>query len=460
MRTNVRNRPVTETATAEKTPGAATPKIAVNQGGISNSALADAMTTLNSHRVDLDEIMHQKLEERFGVPMTGMKVFRDEGLQDVGAHGYAKGNEIHIATEDYNIQSESGQELLFHEAGHVVQQGSGIARGDSLLYDTGLETQADAAFAAPESFSMPGSATGPVQGGLFDWVKKKLGFGKNKEPKPPKAPKAPKPPKKPKAPKLTKEDKIISQNTGDNPIGAEKLHKAHTKKTQSWLSGLTPEENEAVGIYTGGDYHAINKTLRGTGDAQEFREMKGTNPKLKTQEGVQNVSDKLSEALGKNRTTSDMQVFRGVKTDFVEFLFSQLANQQKDGSGGDFGKTNGKTSAFGMDRDAQKLMGLTFGDKGFSSTSIDKEVSQRFANMPKQGIMDPSDPQNLGHMLKINVPKGSKGAYVDPISTVKGEREFLLDKNSKFKVNSVTSDMGRLEIILDMLEDIEEGKEK
>ena len=156
------------------------PNQAENEG-LSNYAIAEAMTGVQSHRVDLGEAMHKRLESRFGVPMAGLKVFRDTGLDDVGAHGYAKGNEIHIADRDFNLHSESGQELLFHEAGHVVQQGSGLARGGGLLYDSGLEAQADSAFAAPGGFSMPTSAAGPVQGGLFGWLKKKLGIGKGKQ---------------------------------------------------------------------------------------------------------------------------------------------------------------------------------------------------------------------------------------------------------------------------------------
>ena len=138
---------------------------------------ADAMTSRESRQVDIGEAMQSRLEARFGVPMAGLKVYEDKGLQDVGAHGYAKGNEIHIAAEEYNPHTLQGQELLFHEAGHVVQQGAGMATGSGLLYDSGLESHASTAFAAPEGFSMPSSGAGPIQGGMFGWLKKKLGIG-------------------------------------------------------------------------------------------------------------------------------------------------------------------------------------------------------------------------------------------------------------------------------------------
>jgi hypothetical protein len=58
-----------------------------------------------------------------------------------------------------------------HEAGHVVQQGIGTARGSGILHSTGLEMQADAGFAAPAGFTMPASGAGPIQG--FDWFGRK-----------------------------------------------------------------------------------------------------------------------------------------------------------------------------------------------------------------------------------------------------------------------------------------------
>jgi len=147
----------------------------------SNYSIAEAMTGVQSRRVDLGEAMQSRLEDRFGVSMAGLKVFKDTGLNDVGAHAYAKGNEIHIADRDFNLNTESGQNLLFHEAGHVVQQGAGLASGGGLLYNAGLEAQASTAFAAPGGFTMPTSAAGPIQGGLFGWLKKKLGIGKGKQ---------------------------------------------------------------------------------------------------------------------------------------------------------------------------------------------------------------------------------------------------------------------------------------
>ncbi|MDR2571123.1 MAG: DUF4157 domain-containing protein [Oscillospiraceae bacterium] len=145
-----------------------------------NSVLTERMTGLESRRVDIGKSMHQKIESHYGVSMPGLKVYKDEGLNEAGAYGYAKGNEIHIAAENMNLQSQAGQSLLLHEAGHVVQQGAGLASGSGFLYDNALESSADMGFAAPQNFAMPTSSAGPVQGGLMDWLKKLFSKGGSK----------------------------------------------------------------------------------------------------------------------------------------------------------------------------------------------------------------------------------------------------------------------------------------
>ena len=66
--------------------------------------------------------------------------------------------------------------------------------------------------------------------------------------------------------------------------------------------------------------------------------------------------------------------------------------------------------------------GDIFSDAGFTSTSVSK--SQKFSG-------------NISY--EIRVPKGAKGAYVKPISSVKKENEFLIDKGARFKVVEATT---------------------
>ena len=69
------------------------------------------------------------------------------------------------------------------------------------------------------------------------------------------------------------------------------------------------------------------------------------------------------------------------------------------------------------------------------------------------------------------MPKGAKGAYVAPYSKYESEREFLLDKNSKFKISDAkkimkkkdgkdTDQLDYIELILDLIQESEEGSLK
>ncbi|GHU58527.1 hypothetical protein FACS1894133_3450 [Clostridia bacterium] len=109
------------------------------------------------------------MQARFGVSMSGLKVFRDSGLEDMGQRAYARGNEIHIAGNE----SVSNERLMLHEATHVVQQGTGAVRGGGLMRDSGLEAQANSSSAMASytsDFAMPTSGDGPIQGWDF-WNK-------------------------------------------------------------------------------------------------------------------------------------------------------------------------------------------------------------------------------------------------------------------------------------------------
>ena len=72
---------------------------------------------------------------------------------------------------------------------------------------------------------------------------------------------------------------------------------------------------------------------------------------------------------------------------------------------------------FGIFNDLHSLkIGTVYQDKGFTSTSLDKTRSF------------------FGIKVKIHIPKGSKGAYVDSISAYRGEKEFLIPPGAKFQI--------------------------
>lgn len=145
--------------------------------GVTRSALTSAIQNeingFRSQRIDLPSVMAQRMNERFGVSMDGIKVFRDDGLKELGSPGYARGNEIHIAEN----QSASNESLMMHEATHVFQQGIGMVHGSGVIIDSSLERQADMPSFAGDyggGFSMPASGEGPIQGAAFSNLLSKL----------------------------------------------------------------------------------------------------------------------------------------------------------------------------------------------------------------------------------------------------------------------------------------------
>jgi hypothetical protein len=79
------------------------------------------------------------------------------------------------------------------------------------------------------------------------------------------------------------------------------------------------------------------------------------------------------------------------------------------------------------------LASLKVGDEirepGFTSTSPDKGVAEGF-----------------GKPVKLTVPAGTKGAYIDAVAR-SGEAEFLLPRGARFKVTSISAGIPHLEMV-------------
>lgn len=84
----------------------------------------------------------------------------------------------------------------------------------------------------------------------------------------------------------------------------------------------------------------------------------------------------------------------------------------------------------------QALVGKTFQDPGFTSTSVSKEKSFTYDTF----------------RFTIEAPKGTPGIYVEPISKNKSELEMLLAAGTKFKIMSVSKldipGMNQYEIVM------------
>ena len=166
---------------AEKKKAAMQPKQARAAAKVSDERLRSGLSALHSRPTALSEELGSKIRERCGIDPGAVKVFRDDGLRELGQTAYAKGAEIHLAS-GVSTMGEAGERVILHEAAHLAQQGSHGVSG--MINDSpALEQQADRVAAGEVmqgSFSLPvNSETAPIQGWApWDKAKKKMASGK------------------------------------------------------------------------------------------------------------------------------------------------------------------------------------------------------------------------------------------------------------------------------------------
>ncbi len=180
---------------------------------------------------------------------------------------------------------------------------------------------------------------------------------------------------------------------GDSQVYQRQV-RAQSKK---WSKELNPTEHHAVSDYATFDYNDMNSVLRGkrsTGQARDPEHMK------------QNITA-LDSAVKKGKLDKNRVLYRGISS-------AQLISKLKAGD--------------------------TFTDKAFASTTLDKKIAVGFT-------------QGKGALIRIKAKKGQSGAYLSEMSPAPGEAEFLLPRNSKFKVTKITKEGSRTIIDMDLIGD-------
>lgn len=143
-----------------------------------------------------------------------------------------------------------------------------------------------------------------------------------------------------------------------------------------WKDSLSSSELDALNRYVG-DSSTINDYLRGEG--------KGSTAL------VNQVRD-IDSALNKASLPNNLTVYRGVGAGYLGMDLSSESS-------------------------VKALVGKTFKDSGYMSTSLSRNVSETYGAGRKGGAV-----------LKINAPKGSHGAYTDFVESSAAKlREYAAD---------------------------------
>ncbi|TPR12344.1 ADP-ribosyltransferase [Apilactobacillus timberlakei] len=155
-----------------------------------------------------------------------------------------------------------------------------------------------------------------------------------------------------------------------------------------WAKGLSKKQYKAVGDYSLSGYTDDNTYLR-TGKSKKL---------IKTKQEVKNIQSALSKFDLKKPIT----VYRGL---------------------------NGIGYSKGLNGQPNQV-GSVYSDKAFQSTSVDQNAAIGFLNTSEK------NPDN-NILIKLNVPAGKNGAYINSISKSKNEKEYLLNSGKKLVITRI-----------------------
>ena len=174
----------------------------------------------------------------------------------------------------------------------------------------------------------------------------------------------------------------VSESTLRDKSSKEYKELMAQTKTPEWEKAMTGQESDAVTWYTGSAYYSLNKKLREV-SKEPLDPMQKKNTAL------------LDAAIAKTELTEPLTVYRGSGPELLE-----------------------GASTVG---EIKKLIGATVTDKGFCSTSVSKS-----------GTFE----DDIAYKIIVPAGKGH-GGYVNNISKHPNELEFLLPRNSSFRITDV-----------------------
>ena len=178
------------------------------------------------------------------------------------------------------------------------------------------------------------------------------------------------------------------------------------------VNSLSKDEKYAIVDYTGMGYKNMNGYLRAS-DKEAFKK----SIYAANHDGYQRKIENMTNTLEKSSLKEDVVVHRGI--------------------GGSLSKMLGVNNNDLNNRDFQnRLKGSVFTEKGFFSSG--GSTKDCFG----------------GVTIHAKVPKGSKGMYVAPISQFSGEHEFILQRNSSFKITDfIRNDKGQIsDLIVELID--------
>lgn len=183
----------------------------------------------------------------------------------------------------------------------------------------------------------------------------------------------------------------------------------------AWADGYQPAAGSKTAYkhYSWQGDRKMNALLRGGGVGSSYLDdMKAEEPLIRKE------IDKITTDIAKHKTDKDVVLFRGIASQAGALNALGLNINPKD-----FAVYAGRPEF------VDSLVGYTFRDDGFTSTSVSNSG----------GFMGPVQ-------LEILAPKGTQGTYMAHDSKFPGEREFLLQRGTQFAITSAEYSGGQLKL--------------
>lgn len=177
-----------------------------------------------------------------------------------------------------------------------------------------------------------------------------------------------------------------------------------------------PEYKDALNVYTSGTYSTINGLLRGLEDTSKYKkewQFKEANRAIKAIQGMDKFFQQ-SGTLGKDSILYRAMDFKGLFGDNPNIIKKFASNPEA-------------------------FIGMTWTDKGYTSTSPNYSGINHFL-------------EDADVVLHIYAEEGTKGVYVADYSMYQRECEFLINRDTTFKmVDFQKSKDGKLHLMVEIL---------
>lgn len=191
--------------------------------------------------------------------------------------------------------------------------------------------------------------------------------------------------------------------------------KEEVERNKDFIKSLSKEEQDGLKEYVNGDYRYINNDILRSGKKRSGKKATIYN------EHIENITN----ALNKNELKDDTLLYRNMKD-----IPLDVKNLFDDDIKGLIDRLTGNSTYHGIRENSfetlqeymDTLKGVEFIDKGFVSTTVNRNMLRNEFGSIK---------------CTIKAPKGTHGTYVESISTHPHEKEFLLQRDSHFKISEV-----------------------